>query len=389
MKFGGIMKTLYLHIGTPKTGTTSIQSWIFKNQKALNKRSFYVPKSFQRYDKIGIRRNAHFLVGHLGSSSVPFTKKENAIMYDGLEYVVNFFEQYDNIILSDENIWWSSSYDRTNLWDILLENAKQNNYIIKIIVYLRRQDQFLISRYNQLVKVGRTSEKFNEYVINVQTTRSDLLDYGKRIDGLSALFGKENVIVRRFARDAFYQGDLIADFLQTMGLTYDSDFVAPAEESNVSLPANLTELKRMTNSLDNITGDEKWYFRNLMFAFRKQCDYEYPCGLFSPDEARAFLEQYREENERVAAEYIGDGKPLFHYTVEELPKYSPDNPYITEDLNRFFCTAVLSLHQKNEALDKRLDEGSNMQNLLPRLLRYPVSAFKDIFSGINEKNREE
>lgn len=37
------MKTLYLHIGTPKTATTSIQSFCYQNREILEKQGFYYP----------------------------------------------------------------------------------------------------------------------------------------------------------------------------------------------------------------------------------------------------------------------------------------------------------------------------------------------------------
>lgn len=37
------MRTLYVHIGTPKTATTSIQMFCVENQKVLNKQSYSYP----------------------------------------------------------------------------------------------------------------------------------------------------------------------------------------------------------------------------------------------------------------------------------------------------------------------------------------------------------
>ena len=50
------MRTLYVHIGTPKTATTSIQMFCVENQKVLNKQSYSYPlldfvSNFQRATK--------------------------------------------------------------------------------------------------------------------------------------------------------------------------------------------------------------------------------------------------------------------------------------------------------------------------------------------------
>ena len=57
------MRTLYVHIGTPKTATTSIQMFCVENQKVLNKQSYSYPLLDFVYPHVAHRRNGHFLVG--------------------------------------------------------------------------------------------------------------------------------------------------------------------------------------------------------------------------------------------------------------------------------------------------------------------------------------
>lgn len=377
------MKTLYVHIGTPKTGTTSIQAWMEKNRGALSRKGFYYPKSFRDYDYVNPRRNGHFLIGNPKNGSV--SEEDTTILYDGLKYVTAFFNEYDNIILSDESILKASYSYRADLWDILLENASQNNYTVKVIVYLRRQDLYLASRYNQLVKKGEISSNFPDFVHMLQTSPVDILDYEKQIRRLASYFSGDNLIVKRFSRDAFYQGDLIADFLQIIGATYDEDFAVPAADSNVSLPDNLAEIKRIANSLPNITSAEKAFFRDMMFSCRKHCEHDYPCRPFSPDEAQDLLDQYRDGNERIAAEFIRDGKPMFDYAVDNLPKYSLNNPYMTEDMIWLFTTSILALYRENAALEKKLNEGLRLQNKLKEMAHHPISTSKEVFPKIYRK----
>lgn len=55
------MRTLYVHIGTPKTATTSIQMFCVENQKVLNKQSYSYPLLDFVYPHVAHRRNGHFL----------------------------------------------------------------------------------------------------------------------------------------------------------------------------------------------------------------------------------------------------------------------------------------------------------------------------------------
>ena len=59
------MSTFYLHVGTPKTGTTAIQNFMKENQAVLEKHDYAYPL-FYEYgmtgDEAGIARNAHPLI---------------------------------------------------------------------------------------------------------------------------------------------------------------------------------------------------------------------------------------------------------------------------------------------------------------------------------------
>ena len=55
------MKTLYLHIGTPKTGTTSLQHFCHDNQQKLAEKGYFYPEFDFEYANKGKYRNGLFL----------------------------------------------------------------------------------------------------------------------------------------------------------------------------------------------------------------------------------------------------------------------------------------------------------------------------------------
>lgn len=77
------MKTLYLHIGTPKTATSSIQKFLAENWDVLQKHGYFLPESTHIYPRVNARRNAHFLFGrvHNGEGIRELSRNQRVMRY--------------------------------------------------------------------------------------------------------------------------------------------------------------------------------------------------------------------------------------------------------------------------------------------------------------------
>lgn len=69
------MKTLYLHIGTTKTATTSIQRFLEENKDVLQKHGYCFPDSLHVYPRANKRRNAHFWLQKCGMQTATETNR--------------------------------------------------------------------------------------------------------------------------------------------------------------------------------------------------------------------------------------------------------------------------------------------------------------------------
>lgn len=341
------MKTLFLHVGTSKTATSSIQKFCVQNKMVLAEKGFWYPKAIRAYPTVSSNRNAHFLIGKIldEEGNRDFSEEESAFNL-GMENLHHCFQDYDNVVLSDERIWYASGRSHKDLWDTLKQDAKEQGYTIKIIVYLRRQDTFLSSRWNQLVKAGSCTEPWEKHVRGSSKRLSHILDYAKKIDSIAEVFGKENIIVRRFGREHFYQSSVYADFLQCLGLELTSGYQAPEMDVNPAMKGNTFEILRIMNTAPVLNKYNKAYWWKLVSMCSEESDKRYQYSMFSTEEAEEFLEQYREGNERIAREYIGDGKPLFDYAVENLPKWDKCNEYMMEDVIRVFTVISYDFHEE-------------------------------------------
>jgi hypothetical protein len=376
------MKTLYLHIGIPKTATSSIQQFCSINNAVMKTYGFCYPPTFRHYRNVNDVCNAHFLIGVIkDKNGVRDTERELLEFGQGLERLHKCFEEFDNIVISDEKIWFSSSYVVTDLWERLKADADAYHYTVKLIIYLRRQDDFLSSRWNQLVKEGVCKDAWDEHASNAPEALSGILNYAAKIDGLAEIFGKENMIIRRFDRNAFHGGDIYHDFFECLGLTITDEYTPYKDDSNLSLKGNTVEVKRVINTAPGFVRAKNAYWRKVVTRCSPASGNNYSYSMFSKEEADAFLSIYREENERIAEEYIGDGLPLFSYDTKDAVKYDKGNPYMAEDVIRVFTITINDLRAETERLKK---ENADFRQELIQARRDLNAATKHLRKAENE-----
>lgn len=350
------MKTLYLHIGTAKTGTSAIQSFLSSNSEALARQSYIYPTSIRRFETANSRRNAHYMVEQLttpeGSAD---HRAQAALLEEGMRQLRECFAQYDNVILSEENLWSALQTYRRDLLPYLMEQARQYSFTLKLIVYLRRPDEYMASVWSQKVKnrVASTNSwpVFYRHFMAFQTHR---IDYGSSLDHLAAVAGRENLIVRRFDRSHWKEGSVIHDFLSAAGIRPDPAFHYDKEEVNTGLYGNTIEVKRILNEDPLLPEEDRKYLLYSLKNTAQLSKKRYHCHMMSAVEIRNLLARFHESYDR-AAQYIGDGQPLFPY--DDLPdqKWQEDNPYMIDDIINFIGQVTTQLHHENLELKARVE----------------------------------
>lgn len=85
----------------------------------------------------------------------------------------------------------------------------------------------MLSRWNQRVKQKSTSDAVlscDEYFELTQKKEKDIYQYGKILDGIAEVIGKENLIVRRFDVESWRDGSIIHDFMHEIGIDVTPEF---------------------------------------------------------------------------------------------------------------------------------------------------------------------
>ncbi len=233
-------RTLYLHIGMHKTGTTSLQRALAANKAALAAQGFAYVTGFND-------NNLHEFVGKreeevLADSGFHLKKREEFIK-------VLTAPTETKIIGSSES--FSYFFRRVaiqNLEKLLRPHFKD----IRIICYLRRQDQLAISHHQEGAKPqDKPAAKIYGHsptALPQHTEMSPLyLDYATRIGHWAVVFGDAAITLRIFDRSLMKDGDSITDFLEVVGL--DRSAFEPTENLNVSMGMARTKLGHILNEL--------------------------------------------------------------------------------------------------------------------------------------------
>lgn len=362
------MSTVYLHIGTPKTGTTALQNFLPANEEILEQHGICYPDFGFRYKGQGIYRNAHFLVvNHYGENGEKLIEQEKEDYERGLDCLEECAKKFPKIILSDEGIWKQSVRETDDFWVKLKEDLDKRNLDLKIIVYLRRQDLFVQSHWAQRIKEGQQYD-FNEYLNNPVCTTYPL-DYYAYFNMLADIFGKDALIVRVFEKGQF-EGEehtIQSDFLNIFGLKMSDGFVLEQAVYNTSLEGNYLEMKRILNNLDEFRENKHLLIRNIKKLQELKLfedNYEKQT-YFSPGEQQKFLDKFAASNEGVARDYLHreDGI-LFREPIRDLPEHTMDEKKMLRDTILVYGKMVDVLDQKNREQDAKI---KSLQNEVHRL----------------------
>ena len=316
------MEVLYLHIGTHKTGTTSLQTFFRDNSALLKKKGIVYPKTGRA--RMGAH---HHLISAISVPPHPEFKPKKSFT-DYIAELNNEVAEDARCLISTEILNEIIDFSRLELFKTV---AKK----VKIIVYLRRQDHFLESGYSFEVRRGYTMS-FAHYCTEWSLNYADLC--GRYAD----IFGKENIIVRPYEKRQFHGGDIFSDFLDVLGLELTDAYRLPRKNPNPSLSRDALEYMYCINRLP-LTKEEVLAFSPIILAFSGRAGKDaifLPHDMLSHRERAALMAPYLEGNEEVAREYLGrtDGK-LFYEPLGGSDETDAPYPGLTDervtDITRF------------------------------------------------------
>ena len=190
----------------------------------------------------------------------------------------------------------------------------------RIVIYLRRQDSYLASLYNQLVKSRLFTATFDEFL---RQHPENAIDYDRLLKLWASAFGRENILAGVFEDYALPTG-ILNDIAAKAGIDI-TGLQPPAADTNPALLHSIVALKRRVNALlsseDERVCCERLFTANNISAEKAPTDEDISNNVAR---RRSMLAGYQEGNARVAKEYFAGRPKLFEDPGERdslLPDY--------------------------------------------------------------------
>jgi len=324
-------KTVFLHIGYFKTGTSSIQRYFDRYRNALLEHGLLYPENgvhtatishaflpLKRLDEIGEKMEQWFKNSLMKMEEPPTASQIWRKAVKEIEA-----SKASRIVISSEEFVRYASNEKTKT---LIREVRDHlaPYDVRIICYIRRQDDYLESMYNQLVKMGnRVPEACS--LSFLESLEQIHWNYLATLEAWEEVFGRERMIVRIFERDTLVGNDAIKDFLYIIfgdGAVNVDNY--PFKHRNVSISNRLIELKRVCNH--HLSGvyesryksDErmKKVLRKVEAIHNSRSDGKRH-RLLSFEDRMLIVKRSEEMNREISRRYLSGKWPLFTEIGEE------------------------------------------------------------------------
>jgi len=307
-------KTIYIHIGSPKTATSTLQVFFNENERTFNQEDICFPISGKGGAFSKRPLSHHRIAWSITNDDYLPTglKTEDGYIIAGelAEEIQNF--EFSTHIISSE-AFFSPYINTAPLLDAL------EAYDVYIVVYLRRQDDWVESNYGTNIMMPYPSvDSIEEFIKHSQKT----LLYSNIINLWAKSLGNERIIVRPFDRNQLTNGDIIDDFISILPEIRIETFKKPDRNYNVRLSRE--SLRFLLNLKKEMTDKEMYskIVRLLVRAESNQVLFDNKMSFLSPQEKTALLERFTSDNNDIARTYLNKDE-LFSTNALEDPGWIP------------------------------------------------------------------
>lgn len=313
-------KKCYIHIGAPKTGSTSLQKFFHTNREALLDSGVLYPDVCLR--GYGHHDLAFLLNGEYPNWATPQERPLEDLENDLKTAVAN---HEGDILLSSENFYLLPQ--PKNLAQLLERCGVTPAFEPIIVVYIRRQDEVQESWYNQTVKAQGSTQTIEESIEEY----ANLWDYWEHLNLWATVFGKEQMVVCPYNNVRMEAGELYDEFCSILNIS-SKNFVVEDRVTNTGLNRDILEFQRLVNQLPLSTQEKRGFHKELIELSAKTKG----SGIFDEgplltfEQRQKIYSRYEKSNSKVAKKFLGS-ETLFDCPKPDESFIKSSNPGLTND----------------------------------------------------------
>jgi len=317
------MRKLYLHIGTPKTGTTLLQ-FIFRDKSEdMQSEGIYYTDDFNDY--------ARKIFGGVIPDTEKYFKQLAAITPDKCD-----------VLISTEFLAGTSPLvGRVDINELAqnLRKSTEGLFEVKIIIYLRRMDLWLESKYMQYISGGLGLDiSFKEYLI---LNDIENFDFNKVVSAYANAFNKENMVVRIYDKKYLPEkNSLVNQFADILNLPCLKNIDLKKysnTQSNSGFNSTAVEIARLC--MPQATKEEQKEIRRILSYASRKVPFQKNI-FFTMEERKKLLEAKKNSYELIGREYFPDLKGNLFSELENMGE--PNTKLSVENTARTLIMAILA-----------------------------------------------
>lgn len=345
-----------IHIGTEKTGTTSLQSMLHLQRAVLQDRGFHFVRSPGH-------RNNRWLPSAFISDDNPddfvkevsrgdhetwWSKREDFFARFRAE-MGSLEEGTHTVVVSSEH--FHSRLTRQDEVDDFRDFIREYASSVEIVCYVRPQVDTCISLFSTSLRVGQV-RSFEQFL---ETCHPDNIYYNYfRMLGMWAdAFGRDSVVVREFSREKLQGGSILDDFISYLSPELLDVVDRTVDDVNESINPIGQALLLSVNRYLSADGGyseaslrlQRTVMRYIARALPGKGDQP------SPEQHERIQARFADANARLAAEYFPAGESIFDTSPREAPVVKADEKFVEAQVNVF---SLLSEFEKLGSPDGRI-----------------------------------
>ncbi len=301
------MAEVVIHIGTEKTGTTSIQHFLSENREPLLAKGILYPV-------LGSRKDAHFdLVNSVhpldnGGRYMEFIGSPNHstdFLWGKLRDCIAA-NPTKKIVLSAEHF---SSRLRGNALKYISDFFNALGIRPKIVIYLRPQADFIESSYSTEIKAGGT--RVFKKVLEQYKTQPMRYNYKDLVGLWEEYFGKEAITIIPYEK-SFIGNDIRRHFLQLLGVDNVNGIDFSSKPLNQRWSPPMLELARIVNlRMTELSNQERFNFLEYANTLISESIVSGDFSLMTEEQYKEVTTFFEDSNKVLCQNYLPGRESLF------------------------------------------------------------------------------